>query len=278
MSWLVSPFADNPFLQRSLLAATLVAVGCAIAGTFVVIRGMAFLGDALAHGVLPGVAGAALLGLPHVLGAALGAAAMIGGTQLITRRTRLPRDTAIGLLFVGMLALGVVLVSRSAALRGDLLGVLFGEVLGVTRADIVAQALTTAVIAGLAATFRRPLLIVAYDPEQADVAGWSSRAVELLMLVLVTVAVVMSFRTVGTLLVVGLLVAPAATGALLARRVTGMVGWAIATGVLSVYAGLLASFHFRFAAGASIVVVAVAIFFAVLLAQTVQNALRRASR
>ena len=105
MNWFVRPFVDNPFLQRSLLAGVLVAISCSIAGTFVVLRGLAFLGDALAHGVLPGVAGALLIGVPGILGAAVGAAVMITGVNLVTSRSRLSSDTAIGLLFVGMLGL-----------------------------------------------------------------------------------------------------------------------------------------------------------------------------
>jgi ABC-type Mn2+/Zn2+ transport system permease subunit len=112
VDWWVTPFTENPFLLRALLAGLLVALSCAIAGTFVVLRGLAFLGDALAHGVLPGVAGALLLGAPGIVGAAVGAAVMIAGVNLVTSRSRLSSDTAIGLLFVGMLALGVVMVSR----------------------------------------------------------------------------------------------------------------------------------------------------------------------
>src|SRR3954468_20079543 len=115
MSWLVTPFLDNPFMQRSLMAGVLVAISCSVAGTFVVLRGLAFIGDALAHGVLPGIAGALLIGAPGIVGAIVGALAMIGGVTLITRRSRLSSDTAIGLLFVGMLALGVVIVSRSSS-------------------------------------------------------------------------------------------------------------------------------------------------------------------
>lgn len=274
MNWLVSPFLDNPFLQRSLLAGVLVAISCAIAGTFVVLRGLAFLGDALAHGVLPGVAGALLLGVPGILGAAVGAAVMITGVNLVTTRSRLSSDTAIGLLFVGMLGLGVMMVSRSDSFSGDIVGILFGEILGVSNSDLVQQLVAAVVIALIARVFARPLLMLAFDPEQADIAGWPARRFELLMLVMVTICVVMSFQTVGTLLVFGMLLAPAGCGALLAKQVPAMMLWAAGIGSLSVYAGLLISYHFDLAAGASVVVVAVAIFFVVFAAQATMNSAR----
>ena len=273
MSWLVTPFLDNPFLQRSLLAGVLVAISCSIAGTFVVLRGLAFLGDALAHGVLPGVAGALLLGAPGILGAAVGAAVMITGVNLVTSRSRLSSDTAIGLLFVGMLGIGVMMVSRSNSFTGDIVAILFGEILGVSRADVAQQAIAVVVIVLIARIFARPLLMLSFDPEQADIAGWPARRVELLMLVMVTICVVMSFQTVGTLLVFGMLLAPAGSGALLARRVPAMMLWGATIGSLSVYVGLLISYHFNLAAGASVVVVAVAIFFIIFTAQTAAHAL-----
>lgn len=280
MRWLVTPFVDNPFLQRSLLAGILVAFSCALAGTFMVLRGLAFLGDALAHGVLPGVAGALLLGAPGVLGAAVGAGLMIGGVNLVTSRSRLSSDTAIGLLFVGMLGIGVMMVSRSTSFAGDIVGILFGEILGVSRRDLVQQLIALVVIAAIAGIFARPFLLLSFDPEQADVAGWPARRFELLMLVMITICVVMSFQTVGTLLVFGMLLAPAGTGALLARRVPMMMLWGAGLGSLSVYAGLLISYHFDLAAGASIVVVAVAIFFIVFTVQAIRQSIaaRRPTR
>jgi ABC-type Mn2+/Zn2+ transport system permease subunit len=273
VNWLVKPFLDNPFLQRSLIAGVLVAISCSIAGTFVVLRGLAFLGDALAHGVLPGVAGALLIGAPGILGAAVGAGVMIAGVNLVTSRSRLSSDTAIGLLFVGMLGLGVMMVSRSDSFTGDIVGILFGEILGVSRSDLVQQAIAALVIAVIARIFIRPLLVLSFNPEQADIAGWPARRFELLMLVMVTICVVMSFQTVGTLLVFGMLLAPAGCGALLARRVPAMMFWAATIGSLSVYIGLLISYHFNLAAGASVVVVAVTIFFVVFTVQAVVQAI-----
>ena len=147
MGPLIDPFLDNEFMLRALIAGCLVALACAVVGTFVVLRGLAFIGDALAHGVLPGIAGALLLGLPGIGGALVGAAVMIGGVNLVRRRSRLSGDTAIGLLFVGMLALGVVIVSRSDSFTGDLTRILFGEVLGISWSDIWIQLAATVAVA-----------------------------------------------------------------------------------------------------------------------------------
>jgi ABC-type Mn2+/Zn2+ transport system permease subunit len=264
-------------MVRALLAGLLVAGSAAIAGTFVVLRGLAFIGDALAHGVLPGVAGALLLGAPGLLGAAVGAAVMIAGVDLVTSRSRLSGDTAIGLLFVGMLALGVVMVSRSSTFSGDIVGILFGEVLGASPADLARQAVALAVVAGIAVVFARPFLLLCFDPEQADVAGWPARRYQALLLVMVTITVVTSFQTVGTLLVFGMLLAPAGTGALLAHRLPAMMGWAVGVGAVSVYLGLLLSYHYDLAGSAVVVLVAVTVFFVVFTVQTLrqQVALRR---
>ena len=259
----LQPFLDNEFLQRALLAGVLVSVACAAVGTFVVLRGLAFIGDALAHGVLPGVTLAVLLGLPTMAGAAVGAAVMIAGVSLVTRRSQLSADTAIGLLFVGMLALGVVMVSRSTTFTGDLVRILFGELLGVSGTDVVVQALATAAIVASVAICSRPFLLLCVDAELADVAGFSARRYHVIMLMLVATTVIVAFQTVGTLLVFGMLLAPAGTGALLARRMSSMMLLAALFGSVSVYLGLLASYHYDLAAGATVVLVAVGGFFLV---------------
>ena len=266
MGPLIDPFLDNGFMLRALIAGILVATGCAVVGTFVVLRGLAFIGDALAHGVLPGIAAALLLGIPGIVGAAVGALAMIGGVALVTRRSRLSSDTAIGLLFVAMLALGVVIVSRSGSFAGDLIAILFGQVLGASEGSILLQAAATLIVIVVAIVCARPFLLLAYDPEQADVAGFPARRYHALMLVLVALTVVVSFQTVGTLLVFGMLLAPAGTGALLARRVGTMMVVATVVGILSTWLGLLASWWLDLAAGASIVLVATGCFFLALLA------------
>jgi ABC-type Mn2+/Zn2+ transport system permease subunit len=271
MDQFITPFSSNSFMLQALIAGILVSITCAVAGTFVILRGLAFIGDALAHGVLPGIAVAFIVGFPGVLGAAIGAAAMIGGITLITQKSRLSSDTAIGLLFVGMLSLGVIIVSRSNSFTGDLTRILFGEILGIGWSSILVQLGATIVIILIAVICARPFLLLSFDPEQAQVAGFSSRLYHNVMLFMIAFTVIVSFQTVGTLLVFGLLNAPAGAGALLARRIRAMMAWAVLFGILSMYFGLLISYHFNLAAGASIILVTVAIFFIVFILQNIRN-------
>ena len=271
MELLVTPFTSNGFMLQALIAGILVSIACAIAGTFVILRGLAFIGDALGHGVLPGIAVAILVGFPGIIGAAIGATAMIGGITLITQRSRLSSDTAIGLLFIGMLSLGVVIVSRSNSFSGDLTRILFGEILGIGIQAILVQLVATVAILAIAVICARPFLLLSFDPEQAEVAGFSVRLYHTIMLFMIATTVIVSFQTVGTLLVFGLLIAPAGAGALLARRVEAMMAWAVLLGVLSMYLGLLISYHLNLAAGASIILVAVVFFFVVFVVQNTRN-------
>jgi ABC-type Mn2+/Zn2+ transport system permease subunit len=276
MDWLITPFSTNSFMLQALIAGVLVSIACAIAGTFIILRGLAFIGDALAHGVLPGIAVAFLVGFPGIIGAAIGAVFMIGGITLITQRSRLSSDTAIGLLFVGMLALGVVIVSRSNTFTGDLTQILFGDILGISWQAILVQLAATVIIVVIAIVCSRPFLLLSFDLEQAQVAGFSVRLYHNVMLFMIAITVIASFQTVGTLLVFGLLIAPAGAGALLARQIKAMMAWAIVFGIISMYTGLLISYHFNLAAGAAIILVTVIIFFIVFILQNISN--RRTSR
>lgn len=273
---MIDPFVDNDFMLRSLVAGALVSISCALVGTYVVLRGMAFVGDALAHGVLPGVAGAVLLGAPVMLGAAVGAGAMIVGISFITARSRLSNDSAIGLLFIGLLALGVVMVSSSDSLTGDLDAILFGEFLGVNGRDLLVQTVALVVVGAVCAVAARPFLLLCFDPDMAESMGFSSRRYHRTLLVLVAGTVVVSFQTVGALLVFGMLLAPAGTAAIVTRRVGSMMGLAAVIGVSSTYLGLLASYHLDWAAGASVVLCAVAIFFVVLVVVSSKKRVSRA--
>lgn len=263
MDWFITPFLSNDFMMHALVAGVLVSIACGIVGTFVVLRGLAFIGDALGHGVLPGIAVSLLLGLPGIVGAALSALVMIGGITFITRRSRLSSDTAIGLLFVGMLALGVAIVSRSNSFSGDLVSILFGEILGISTESILIQLAATVVVTVTTIICARPFLLLSFSPEQAQVAGFSTRFYHSIMLFLIAVTVIVSFQTVGTLLVFGMLLAPSGAGALIARRIGAMMIWATLIGTISVYFGLLASYHFNIAAGSMVVLVAIIIFFVV---------------
>ena len=190
---------------------------------------------------------------------------------VVRRRSRLSGDTAIGLLFVGMLALGVVIVSRSDSFSGDLTSILFGEVLGISWGDVWLQLGAAVAVAAVCAVCARPFLLLAFDREHARAAGFSPDLYEWLLLGMVALTVVVSFQTVGTLLVFGMLIAPPATAALAVRRIGAMMAVAAVLGVLSVAVGLLLSYHYDLAAGASIVLVEVAAFFVVLTAQSLRR-------
>jgi len=257
------------FMQRALVAGILAAVIAALVGTWVVLRGLSFMGDALAHGVLPGIALGVVLGFDLTVGAAVSALAMVAGISLVHRFSRLGEDTGIGLLFVGMLATGVVIISKSDAYSGSLTGILFGDALGVTTGDVWALAATAAVSLLATAVLYRAFLALSFNEQKSEMLGLHPTATHAAMLALVTMAVVASFRTVGTLLVFGLLVAPPATAALIARRVPVMMAVAAGLGALSVLGGLLVSYHADTAASATMSATSVALFFVVLTGRTI---------
>ncbi|MCX2731867.1 zinc ABC transporter permease AztB [Saccharopolyspora sp. NFXS83] len=260
MDWLFVPF-EVSFVQRALWAGVLVSLICALAGTWVVLRGMAFLGDAMSHGMLPGVALAALLGGDLLLGAALSAGVMAFGVTALGRSQRLSRDTSIGLLFVGMLSAGVIIVSHSQSFAVDLTGFLFGDVLAVTGPELgkLAVALLLAVIVSVAG--HRAFVALSFDPRKARTLGLRPGLANALLLGLVTLAIVASFRIVGTLLVFGLLIAPPAAAVLWAKRIPVVMAGAAALGMAATAIGLLVSWHWGTAAGATIAATAVVLFF-----------------
>lgn len=263
MDWLTEPFQYD-FILRALLAGSLAAITCSLIGTWVVIRGMSFMGDALAHGVMPGIAVAFIVGVDIAIGAFISAIVMVIGINLVNRASKLSTDTGIGLLFVGMLALGVVIISRTRSFTGDLTSFLFGSVLGVRDSDIWLQLIAAVVTLVAVIGFHRLFLALSFNTEKAASLGMRPRLAHFVMLALIAVAIVASFRTVGTLLVFGLLIAPPATAALLVRRVPTMMITACAIGVLSIFIGLIVTYHFDTAAGATMAGTAVAIFFLVL--------------
>ena len=274
IGWFSEAFSPE-FMQRALLAGLLASAACAVVGTWVVLRGLTFLGDALAHGVVPGLALALLWGFSPILGAFVAALAMSGAVTLVTRRTRVREDTGIGLLFVGMLALGVVIISRSASFATDVTSLLFGDVLGVTTADLRGQALGVAVVVVTSTVLYRPFLALTFNEEKAATLGLRPGLAHFALLALLATAIVASFQAIGTLLVFGLLIGPPATAGLLVRRVPLVMLTAVALGALAVVLGLALSYHQGTAGGATIAGLAVAEFFVVLAAQEVTGALRR---
>ncbi len=263
IGWWIDPFVDNAFMREALLA-TVLAVACtSVIGTWVVLRGLAFLGDALAHGVLPGIAIAWVIGIDTSIGAAL---AMVGGVAVIKQGSPLPDDVSIGVLFVGFLALAVVIMSAGAA-TGDLTRFLFGSINAVDGTDLARLGIVTAVVLTAVAIGHRALLVSTFDPLQARLGGLHPRATHLLLLALVALAIVASFETVGSLLVFAFLIAPPATASLLARRVVSIMALAVLLGCGASLVGLLVSYHHRAAAGGSMALANVVVFMVALIAR-----------
>lgn len=250
-SWLLDPLSAA-FVLRALTGGVLVALICGIVGTWVVIRGMAFLGEAIGHGMLPGVAIATVLGLPVLIGGAVSAVAMSAAIGALQRRGRLSYDTSIGLLFVGMLSLGVIIVSHSRTFATDATAMLFGDVLAVDLGDIALLAGALVVTVAVAALFHRAFVASAFDRRIAHTLGLRPRRAQLALVGLVTLAVVSSYQAVGSLLVVGLLLAPAVAARPWTTRIPVTMALAGAIGALSVLVGLLVSWNAGTAAGASI--------------------------
>jgi manganese/iron transport system permease protein len=241
------------FMQRGLVAALFVGVVCAVMGAFVVLKGLAFIGDAVSHAAFPGLVIAYMIGAPIYLGgsiAAVGTALAIG---VVSQGSGLRFDTTVGVLFAGTFAFGVMLQSTITSFTGDLMGYLLGNVLGITASDVVAIAVLGIGVLVIVAVLRKELLYATFDPLGAAASGLPVRALEYLLLALLGVTIVVGIQAVGIILVVAMLVTPAATAQLLVTRVGALVGVAIVVATLSVVAGLYTSFYANLAAGATIV-------------------------
>ena len=274
MAYILEAF-EPEFMQRALLGSLVAVVATSLVGTWVVLRGLAFLGDALAHGVIPGIALAVLLGFSPVIGAFVSALVMSGMVSLISTRTAVREDTSIGLLFVGMLALGIVIVSRARSFSTEVTALLFGDVLGVTLLDIRTQAIAAAVVVVATFILYRPFLALTFNRAKAQTLGMRPQLAQTAMLALLALSIVASFEAIGTLLIVGLLVGPPATASLFVHRVPMIMLTSIGLGSLAVIAGLVVSFNHGTAGGATIAGFSVLQFFVVLLIREVVTALRR---
>lgn len=262
MDWLTDPW-EFEFMQRALLAGVFVAVAGSVVGAFVVLKGLAFLGDAVAHTSLAGAAVAFLAGGGVVaisVGAAVAAVLTAVGVSTLSRRTSLSFDTATGVFFVGLFALGVLLMSRSRNYALDLNSFLVGIILGVPTTDLIVMGLITGLILFLVIYFYAELQFVAYDPEMAAASGVPVLLVQTMLLTLVALAAVVAFRMVGVLLAMAMLVAPAAAATLFVRRLSWIMVTATAFGIISVVIGLYLSFHLDLATGPSIALTAVVLF------------------
>jgi ABC-type Mn2+/Zn2+ transport system permease subunit len=256
---LLEPFSYG-FMQRGLLASVMVGVLCAVVGCYVVLRSMAFLGDALAHAILPGVAASYLLGGSLAVGALVASVAVALGIGFFSRQGRLREDTAIGILFAAALALGVALISTIKTYAVDLTHILFGNVLAVSRGDLRLTAAIGFVVLGAVLLLYRQFLVVSFDPVLARTLRLPAELVRYAMLVLIALTIVASLQSVGVGLVAAMLVTPAAAAHFVARRLPGMMLVAAAIGALSSVAGLSLSYHLDVASGAAVVLVATAVF------------------
>ena len=260
-TWWIEPFVDSASMRRALFAGLLVVVTTSVVGTWVVLRGMSFLGEALAHGVLPGVAIAFVIGTNTTVGAFVAAAAMMAGIGVIRLRSPLPEDTSIGVLFVGMLALAVVVMSRdNGAYVGDLNAFLFGSVTAIRDADLLRQSIAALVVVTGVALFHRSLLVMTFDVTQAKLLGLRPHLAHSVLLGLLVISIVSSYETVGSLLVVAYLIAPPAAAALLVRRLPMIMATSVGLGAVSVVLGLLISLHHDTSGAATMALVSVVLF------------------
>ena len=249
------------FMQRGLIAAILIAIVCAVIGAFVVLQELAFIGDALAHASFPGVVMAFLLKFPLELGGAVIGILTALGIGVITRRSTISQDTAIGVLFAGTFALGVVLLSTVKNYTKDLFGLLLGDVLAIQAGDLIVIAVMGGLMLAIVFAIYKELVLVTFDPVQAEVIGLPTGWLHELLLALMAVTIVIAIQTVGIVLVVAMLVTPAATATLLVRRFPLVMLVGAIQGVLGVVAGLYLSFYLNIASGATIVLVLTSMFF-----------------
>jgi manganese/iron transport system permease protein len=252
------------FMQRGLVASVLVGIVCAVMGTFVVLKGLAFIGDAVSHATFPGLVIAYLVGAPLYVGGAIAAVATALAIGFVSRRGQLRFDTSVGVLFAGTFAFGVLLFSTIKNYVADLLGYLLGNVLGISAGDLVQLVILSAVVLAIVLLVRKELLYATFDPLGAAASGLPVAGLEYLLLALLGVTIVVSIQAVGIIMVVAMLVTPPATAQLLVLRFGQMMAVAVAIAAASAVAGLYLSFYLNLASGASIVLVETLVFGAAL--------------
>jgi ABC-type Mn2+/Zn2+ transport system permease subunit len=259
IGFLTDPLAYG-FMQRGLVASVLVGVLCAVMGTFVVLKGLAFIGDAVSHATFPGLVIAYIVGAPLYLGGAIAAVLTALAIGVVSRRGRLRFDTAVGVLFAGTFAFGVLLFSTIKNYVADLLGYLLGNVLGITTGDLIQVAILGAVVLAIVLAIRKELLFATFDPLGAAASGLPVAALEYLLLALLGVTIVVSIQAVGIIMVVAMLVTPAATAQLLVIRFGQLMALAVILAAMSAVIGLYLSFYLNLASGASIVLIETLLF------------------
>jgi manganese/iron transport system permease protein len=273
IDFLLAPL-EYEFFVRALIASALVGVACAVVGAFVVLKGMSFVGDAVSHSAFPGVVLAYLLGLPIILGGAVAAIGTALGIGALTRRSGLRSDAVIGVLFAGMFALGVALFSSIPNYVGDLFHFLFGDVLGISFADLISLAVLASLLLLIVWVLWKELLFATFDPLGAGAAGLPVRRLDDLLLILIAVTIVVSLQAVGIVLVVAMITTPAATAQLLVKRFGQMIALAALIGVTSSIVGLYVSYALDIASGASIVLTETFAFLVALLITSIRKRVR----
>lgn len=252
------------FFVRAMIASALVGLVCSVVGTYVVLKGISFIGDGISHAAFPGVVAAFMLQGPYYVGAAVAAVSTALAIGFVSRRGFLRMDTAIGVLFAGTFALGVFLFSLIDGYVADLFTFLFGNVLAISPSDLVALVALGSVVLGAVALLWKQLLYATFDPLGAQASGIRVGLLEYAFLAIVALAIVVSLQAVGIILVVAMLVTPAASAQLLSSRFGSMMQLAIAIGIGSAVVGLYLSYWLDVASGATIVLVQTAVFFLVL--------------
>ena len=270
MDAFVEPLAFQ-FFQRALIASVLAGVVCAVVGSYVVLKGLAFIGDAVAHAAFPGVVVAFMFGAPYAIGGGIAAFLTAVSIGWISRRARIRLDTAIGVVFAGTFALGILLYSSIQGLVGDLFGFLVGNVLAISADDLVGLVVLGSAVLLVVLLLWKELLYSTFDPLGAAASGLPVGALEYLFLGLVAVTIVVSLQAVGIILVVAMLVTPAATAQQLTVRFTRLLWLAMAIGAGTAVAGLYLSYWFDVASGATIVLVQTVVFLAALLVSARQR-------
>lgn len=258
-AWLLVPLSYT-FMQRGMLVAILVGIACAVVGCYVVLRSMAFIGDAMAHSILPGVAVAYLLKGSLLVGALAAAVAVALGIGYFSRQGRLKEDSAIGILFAAAFSLGVILISSIRTYAVDLSHILFGDVLGVSATDLVLTAGLVVVVMAAVFFLYKELLVVSFDPVLAATLRLPAERLRTILLVLLALTVVVSLQSVGIGLVTSMLVTPGATAYLLTKRLPRMMALSAVFGALASIIGLYASYYLNVVSGAAIVLTATAFF------------------
>lgn len=258
MNWILEPL-QYAFMQKGFLAVFLVGTTCATIGVYVVLRRMAFIGDALAHTVLPGIVIAYLYGWNLFWGALLAGLVTAMGIGWLSRRQELREDTAIGILFSGMFALGIVMMSTTGSFR-DFTAMLFGNILGITSTNLILIAVVTVVVLAVVALLHKEFELVSYDPSYAEVIGLRVENLRYVLLTLLAFTVVSGIQAVGVVLTSALLITPAAAASLLTERLPRMMFLSSVFAVTGGLVGLYASYYFHISSGASIVLACTVIF------------------